>query len=397
MEETLFQMVPFSEVAHNMHIMFGMCIHTGSLTSGYTPLPSVESEETPLLGTCSYRDHQNVQVNKSKPLTLMYLANTKAYIFLVESGLCHRRMFTYCCAAIPFVISVLLVITVTSVYEYRQIGNTEKTAVLKNGNDTIVTVQVNTRNTHKVSLKLAISESQPLNVVNLYSTKCSDLITRSSTKYSSGIFTINRAFLIYLPTYLVSESTIHIHSYVLNVSIITAQIELYVFRGLSDLKTYADHLKESVYKATVYIKGAGVQNTSTIVNYTVPATDYYFVVVDSTAPVYAQFDITVNRNYYDPGDYKQSCEIHDNKVCDLSYPTSFEDTQECVLAHAVYVPGAQWEPADIQITEEPQRNTKTAAIVMSCLGGLCVLSLITTVTFCGFYCLCRRSKRKYSS
>ena len=303
-----------------------------------------------------------------------------------------KRVTLCSCVGILLLVPlVLITMTMILFYEYKPLSNSGRTVILQNQNDTIIAVETDTITTSKLSLQLILQESQSLHVVKVYSTRCKSLRTHSSIFYSSGTFAIHRAHLILLPTYLVSESTIHIHSYVLNVSIITAQIELYVFRGLSDLKTYADHLKESVYKATVYIKGAGVQNTSTIVNYTVPATDYYFVVVDSTAPVYARFDITVNRNYYDPGDYKQSCEIHDNKV---SYPTSFEDTQECVLAHAVYVPGAQWEPADIQITEEPQRNMKTAVIVMSCLGGLCVLSLITTVTFCGFYCLCRRLKKE---
>jgi hypothetical protein len=345
----------------------------GSLKNVNNPSPEV-NETTPLMMPCD--EHYRIEHNNEK---------------YVKRNCNMKRLTLYCCMGTVSILLVLLTLTVTLVYENKQLNNSGNTAVLQNENDTILAVKTSATRTSKLSLQLTLHERQPLHVVNIYSNRCKNLKTHSSVLNSSGTFSVHRAVAILSPTYLVSGSVLHINSYVLNASVITAQIELYVFRGLSDLETYGSNLQDSVYKATVYIQGSGVQNTSTFVNFTAPTTDYYFLVVDSTASIYAQFDININRKYYDPADYKQSCEIHDSDVCDLSYHTSFKDRQECVLAHAVYVPGAQWLPAEIQITEEPQRFRKTAVIVMSCVGGSSVLSLFT-ITFCGFFVCVRDHK-----
>ena len=372
-------------------------MYAGSLKNVNNPSPV--NETTPLMMPCDEHTTSNTTMARTDGEAVI---NNAVLLFQTLSLLekyvkrnCSMKRLTLCCCigTTVAILLTLLTLTVTLVYEKKPLNNSGNTAVLQNENDTILAVKTSAMRTSKLSLQLILRESQPLHVVNIYSNRCKSLKTHSSVLNSSGTFSVHRAVAILSPTYLVSGSVIHINSYALNASVITAQIELYVFRGLSDLETYGTNLQDSVYKATVYIKGSGVQNTSTFVNYTAQTTDYYFLVVDSTASIYAQFDININRKYYDPADYKQSCEIHDSNVCDLSYHTSFQDTQECVLAHAVYVPGAQWLPAEIQITEEPQRFTHTAVIVLSCVGGSCALSLFT-ITFCGFYCLCKRPQMK---
>lgn len=295
-----------------------------------------------------------------------------------------------------FILILLSVIVALVYYTYRPLTNSEETVILQNRNDTIIALQLNTKSSSEVSLQLLLHESQPLHVVNIYSTKCRNLRPRFSTEISSAISTIPGTIqIIYPPNYLVSGSTIHISTYVLNASVITVEIELYVFRGLNDLKNFAANMQDGIYKANIYTSGSGVQNTSTFINYTAPTTDYYFLVVDSTAPIYAQFDITTDRKYYDPADYQKVCVIKNSDTCELSYDNSFQDKQDCVLAHTVYVPDAQWVPADIKVTEEPQRNTKVAVIVISCFGGLSIISFIG-ISFCGL-CFCRRLQRKMYS
>lgn len=288
---------------------------------------------------------------------------------------------------------VLLLATVifSMVYVFLPLSNTESVSILQNENDTVIAVQVNTETTKKLSFKLLVEQAQPLHVVNIYSTPCNKLRTHSSIQYASAQLSIDGALLILFPTYLASGSTVHFSSYVLNASVITARMELYVFRGLSELNNFATNLPDAIYKATIYTSGSVAKNTSTFINYTAPTTDYYFLAVDSTATVYAQFDINVNQKYYDPADYGKSCVLQDSSGCDLSYHISFQDKQQCVLAHVMYVPDTQWIPAYIQVTEEHQRSIKTTVIILSSLMGINIF--IIGFIFC-LLCLYKRSRRK---
>ena len=292
-------------------------------------------------------------------------------------------------------LSLLLMLLVNVIfvvyYETKPLPKPKETAVLKNKNDTIVAVEVKTDTVHKVSLTLVQQTTQSLNVIDIYSTPCNKLRTHSTTDYSAGDLIINGAVQISFPAYLVTGSTINIHSYVLNASSITVQIELYVFSGLSWLDNFAANLEKSVYRATIYISRPGVQNTSTFINYTATDTDYYFLVVDSSAPIHAEFDIAVNRMYYDPADYKRSCVIQDKDTCELTYSMS---KKQCVLAHAVYVQDAQWLPTGIEVTQEPWWKTETVIILMSCMIGVLALSVVFVLAFCVMYYFCKRSPKQ---
>ena len=301
-----------------------------------------------------------------------------------------RRHFVCLSAALLLLLLVIPTIATVFYCDYRPLHKSEKTAILRNLNDTIIAADVDTKITRKVSLQLLQQATQSLHVVHLHSTPCNKLKIHSTIDRSATDLIIEGAINIFPPDYLVAGSTINIAAYVLNASWITVEIELYVFSGLSLLKNFAANLEKGVYRATIYISQPGVQNSSTFINYTVPSTDYYFLVVDSTSPIRAEFDITVDRNYFDPADYKQSCVIQDQEVCKLSYSNSFHDRQECILAHVAYVPDAQWVPAYIEVRKEPQRMTETAVTVMSSVGGISLLLSLTTLTFCGFYCLCKR-------
>jgi hypothetical protein len=350
-----------------------------NVNSPYSASP-VPEETTPLLSR-----HSEKSINNSNPDQKK--VSEKHY---------NRRRF-----AMPFslllVVAVVLVLTsvvVCVVYECGPLDDSRKTAILQNKNDTIVAFQVETKRTGEITLQLVQEKTQSLNVVHIYSTPCNKLLTHSSTEHHlSSPMRIDGSVKILFPTYLVRGSELDINSFVLNSSSITVEIELYIFSGLNMVKNFAANLENSVYRATIYTSGSGVQNTSTNVNYTVRDTDYYFIIVDSTAPIYAEFDTTVHRKYYDPADYKQSCVIEHKSLCRQSYHTSFQNKQECILAHATYIRDTQWVPAYIQVTLQPQRNTKTSVIVMSSVGGFSVLSLIF-FTFCGFYRLCKRSLSK---
>lgn len=286
---------------------------------------------------------------------------------------------------------VLVAIIVPVVLEYRPLRNKESDVIIQNENDTIIAVQINSKNTNKVSLQLTHEGSQPLHIIHLYSSSCDKLTTHEARSHSSAINDIDGACMIMFPTYLATGSRIDIDSFVLNASKRTVDIELYIFRSLKMVNDFATNLEKRVYQGKILISGPGAQNTSTFINYTVPATDYYFIVVDATDPIVAQFDITAYKEVYKGTDYKKVCVIEDSDKCVVSYDDSspFHDKQECILAHAEYERDVQWVGADIQVTLYPRRNTATTIIIMSSVGGTCFLVLLSILIFCGFCCLCK--------
>ena len=70
----------------------------------------------------------------------------------------------------------------------------------------------------------------------------------------------------------------------------------------------------------MYTSATEIQNTLIIVNYTVQSTDYCFVVIDSDAPVTAQFNITLHKELYHESDYNEECAIAGRAECELSVP-----------------------------------------------------------------------------
>ena len=292
---------------------------------------------------------------------------------------------------------ILNAVITTLVFEYRPLNDSESTVVLKNKNDTIIVTQFNSKKTSKVSFQLVSETGQSLHIINLYSTLCSKLTSHNSTVFSSASFTFDSAVKILFPTYLVTGSCIDIANFILNVSEIAVNIDLYIFNNLDVSHDFATNLDKSVFQATIYTKGRGHQNTSTFVNYTIPSTGYYFVVIDSTAVISAQFDITLHKKVYHETDYPLSCTMEGEEVCVLSYNhISFHDKQQCILAHTTYVHDAVWIPPNIQVTTHERRNTATAILVMASVGGLSVLSL-TILLLCGFYCLCKCFQHKHHS
>ena len=287
------------------------------------------------------------------------------------------------------VISVAVIVPV--VYECRPLRNSDSTAILKNNNDTIIAVKVNSKKTDRISFKLVSESRQPLHVIYLYRRPCNRLLTYSSVVISSTTIPIDDTLKIILfPTYFVTGSCIKVENYVLNVSANDVDITLYVFNGLNI--SHATNLDKSVYKATIYTGGPGVQNTSTVVNYTVPSTGYYFAaIVVNYAHIVAQIDITLYEELFSINDYKPFCSIENNEECLLS-DFSFQDKQECILAHAAYVRDAQWTAANIHVTAQPKRNNVTAIVVISVVGVVCVV-LLSVFFVCGFYCLCKNSQK----
>ena len=286
------------------------------------------------------------------------------------------------------VLSVLAAVIIP--VEIRKLKNHTSDVIIRNENDTIIAVQVNSKYTNKISLQLVHEGSQPLHIIHLYSTPCDKLTTHSrpAMTHSSASIPIDGAIKIMFPTYLATGSRINIDSYVLNASKLTVEIELYIFRSLKMVDNFATNLDKRVFQGTIYISGPGVQNTSTFINYTIPTTEYYFVVVDATDPIVAQFDKTVHMEVFKGTDYKEACVIEGSDNCVVKYgdSTPFHDKQECILAQAEYERDLPWAEANIQVTHYPRRITVTALTVMSSVGGICFVLLSITI-FSGFYCL----------
>lgn len=284
------------------------------------------------------------------------------------------------------------------IVDARYRNNTGQVSVVYNENDTILTTsQINSATLKsisgtlkKISWQLILKQSQPIHVVRLYTTSCNELITHSSILHTSATFTIKHAALVYLPTYVVTGSKFEIVSDVLCAQLITTEITLYVLYGLDLLQNFSSNLQKSVYSASIYISRSGSQNTSTNINYTVTQTGYYFIVIDATDSINTQLDVTLNRTFYDPSDYKKWCVIHDYVVCELSSKTPLNDKEVCVLADVVKVPDVGWTPAYIEVEKESEILTAVTVIPIV-LSFIFIISVIILCALC-FVCKIRRRK-----
>ena len=289
---------------------------------------------------------------------------------------------------ILFAVSVAIIV-VPVYFEVRHLRNSESNAVVYNKNDTVCVAQVHTEYSSKVSLQLETESVSPLHILHVYSSSCDKLASLDSIHVSSTNFLFDGTVEILHPTYFVRGSRIEVLTTILNVSVIDVDIMIYIFDNLNVYAKFASNLNKNVFKATIYTSGPGVQNTSTFVNYTVPATSYYYAAIDADFYTFAQFDITLHKKLYSVSDYKQSCVIQGSDRCLLSYEFSFQDKQKCLLAHSDYPPDVQWLPADIQVTVDARRNTPSAIIAISLTAVTCFL-MISIFAVCGVYCLCKR-------
>ena len=309
-----------------------------------------------------------------------------------DSGRHKKNCFFLSSTLFVTILFVLAMITPVLYYKYRSLGDLKKTVSILNVNDTIIAAKIDPEEKSQVALQLISKTIQHFHIVNLYSTPCNRLMSYMQLGHSAGNFTLNGATKILFPTYFVEGSKIEIEGYILRASTMTVEIELYIFNGLKHVQDFAANLDKRAYEATIYIKGGGPQNTSTPVNYTVPSTDYYFIVLCATAPIHAEFDMTLHKQVYNTSDYSLSCVIEDSTRCSLTY--DFHDKQECILAHVVYVPDLEWTPPDIHVTAHPRRNTSTSIFVMSCVGSICFLCIIILLTILFGFCCCKGLLRK---
>ena len=362
------------------------------------------SETSPLL---SNRDHDiathrsdaddhpvEVSVNQKGKLgfceAMPVLVVVDSLIYFI--GLLNSKSWIccYCCTGLIMLVliflSILAVICVFIVFEFKLPNDSDKqsTIDLYNQNDTIIVVEVNSKKTDQIYFKLVSESSQPLHVISLYQTPCNRLLTYNSSLDKSLVskFSIDHTVhLVLLPTYLVNGSFIQVESYVLNVSANDIHITLYFFDGLDLFQTFETNLDESVYQAIIYTRGPGVQNTSTVVNYTVPSTGYYFAAVATDAYILAQFDITLHEELYSTSGYKPTCTVESDNECVLSdFPS--EDEQECVLAHAAFVRDAEWAPAYMNVTIHSKGTAiVTFAVICGALTLCIFIFLILTAIF----------------
>ena len=155
----------------------------------------------------------------------------------------------------------------------RTLKSSESNVVVYGMNDTILTAQADREFSNKLSLKLISESDLSLHIIHVFSSACDKLSSHSSTLESSAILPIDRPHIIVFPSYYVHSSHIEVITNVLNISVIDVNIKLYIFDVYSK---FASNLDKSIFQATIYTAGPGVQNTSTFVNYTVSSTGYYF-------------------------------------------------------------------------------------------------------------------------
>ena len=306
------------------------------------------------------------------------------YIFHIADISSHRLCSGLCygCTKLFLVLFSLVLIIMFMIYSVRisQWNPNESRAMINGINDTVLVTEV--KSTHhftQVDLKLSGLTNFSFQPVNIYSTPCDKLSSHNSTVnfIHSTNMPVNSPDIVMLSTYLVNGSSIEVLTFILDTSVIDVDITFYIFEGLDGYYNYASHyLDKSAYQATVYTSGPGMQNTSTLVNYTIQSTDYYFVVIDSNAPVIAQFDITLHKQLYHESDYKQVCSITDSAGCSL--PIS---KHECVdiLAHSTHTHDLKWLP--VQITVSTFDSS-----VLSTITVMSILSVCLFVTCCCLRC-----------
>jgi hypothetical protein len=260
----------------------------------------------------------------------------------------------------------------------------ETTAVIYGMNDTVLVTEVR-RNIlpEQVTVKLSGETNFPSQTVHIFTMPCDKLSShygKSTVNIYSANMSVDHQDTIMSPTYLVSGSRIEVLVNIPDASVIDIDISLYIFKGLDEYPNYASHLDKSTYQATVYISGPGMQNTSTLVNYTIQSTDYYFVVIDSNAPVIAQFDITLHKQLYNESDYKEVCAITGRAECPL--PVS---KHECIniLAHPAYTctHDLKWLPAHITVTHFEYGKLSIFSLIFS-IVNVCPFMVCCLVRFC---------------
>ena len=228
-------------------------------------------------------------------------------------------------------------------------------AVIYGINDTVLVREVRSTHLHQqVKVKLS---GETDHSVHIYTTPCDKLLTHNSTVNYLVKMSLNHPDIAMLPTYLVNGSSIEV---LLDASVIDVDISLYIFESLDEYSNYVSQLDRSIYQATVYTSRPGIQNTSTLVNYTVQSTDYYFVVIDSDAPVTAQFEITLHKELYHESDTKEACSVTGSGECSLSV-----SKHKCVSILA-RTHDLQWPPTYITVTVESYAFYFHVAILLCC-------------------------------
>ena len=265
----------------------------------------------------------------------------------------------------------------------RTLKSSESNVVVYGMNDTILAAQADREFSNKLSLKLVSESDLSLHIVHIYSSPCDKLLSHNSTVKSSAILPIDSPHILVFPSYYVHGSHIEVLANVLNVSVIDVNIKLYIFNNLDLYFKFASKFDKdkSVFQATIYSAGPGVQNTSTFVNYTVPSTGYYFVAIDADFSIIAQFDVTLHREFYNASDYAQSCVIKDSDKCSLSASDG-----NCILVHSTYPPDVVWEPAIISVAFDA--GTINSQMIIAIIVVVTTLSVILSSSIVVYYYCC---------
>ena len=247
------------------------------------------------------------------------------------------------------------------------VQSNETTVAIYGMNDMVLVTEVR-RNIlpEQVVVKLSGQTNFSSQTVHIFTMPC-DTLSSQHSNLTVNIYSANTSVdhqdTIMSPTYLVSGSRIEVLTFIPDASVINDDINLYIFEGLDGYPNYASHLDKSTYQTS----GPGMQNTSTLVNYTVQSTDYYFVVIDSNAPIIARFHITLYKQLYH--DYQEVCAITGRTECSLQV---FKHECVDILARSSYTHDLEWLPTHITATNIESGKYVIFAIILNVISGFTI-------------------------
>ena len=231
--------------------------------------------------------------------------------------------------------------------------------------------------------------------LQLYLVQCDRLrVTERHRSYRSPILCPNDKFIVFNSSYLLRGSTVNINVTVLNVSTLSAGVELYIFDDSSKFFDFLDGKvpKHDSVKHEV-VMTAGDQPISTFIDFQASKTSYYFAGICVTDPVTVQYQYEMRQLIYDRHDYSQlNCVVEDSTSCSVSiqrdHGLKINPEEFCILAYASPPPDEVVPYFDIVITQQRARWNLLLICVISALG-VATLGVVLCACCC-CYCYCKK-------
>ena len=223
----------------------------------------------------------------------------------------------------------------------------------------------------------------------VYSIQCKSLYKATyqnnetvAPNHSVSLNSLNHAIIV-LPTYLLPRSKLHFKVTVLNVSVITANIYLYLFNDLDLFYDYFENnLSKNILKRKISIYGTGPQHTTTTVDYKVTSTGYVFAAIISDSWVELEYNTTLNQVLYDRSKLTKMCTLTNDESCEIAYHLTTRVSDECILGFV--------STPTVNFNSPPARMTTVVSRKGLPVSFYVVLALLLTfiISLCVFMVYC---------